>query len=176
MSTSDSSDSSELKKDKLKAKVCCPYCPKKTINVFHKPTKKNYFLWNTSNYPRHLKLFHTSNDDIHTIKKNVNERLEQTKNGENSFTTSSTLTSTMKVLKDKNNSQGNNLISSISIQSKSGDALTLKCNSPVNDLVTSCTTTSQPKSCVEKQLVCYTDTSEDEDHYDNELNGKLVLK
>lgn len=55
--SSDSSQSNE-NREKLVADVRCPLCPIKRINVFHKPSKKNVFLWNTSNWNRHLKDTH----------------------------------------------------------------------------------------------------------------------
>lgn len=47
----ESSDSSEKKenREKLLADVRCPFCPIKRINVFHKPSRSNVFVWNTSN-------------------------------------------------------------------------------------------------------------------------------
>lgn len=56
----ESSDSSERNENRKKClgDVRCPLCPIKRIVMFHKPTDKNIFLWNTSNWNRHLKNTH----------------------------------------------------------------------------------------------------------------------
>lgn len=188
------SDTSEVKEDtrediQLIAAVCCPYCLI-LITVFHKPSQKNYFLWNTSNFDRHLKHVHKNNNTCERkIKVPIEKtRKNQTNNGENSLTTSLTLSSVPKSFEKtkkefQDNSQGNNFIASCPIKSESTTlepamSNLLKSNCEGYDLTTSCHITSQPKPCIEKSLlVNYSDTSgdsEDEEDSANEPHGKLV--
>lgn len=162
----ESSDSSamNISREKLMADVRCPLCPIKRINVFHQPSDKNVFLWNTSNWNRHLKLTHKLVDKTADIDKNSEKKYQHliaTKDETSPVFESKSNQKIKDKLKKtiKNEIKENNLTAHRAKKSKEFRPESKIDNAP------------------EKLLVNYSDSSDScgEITYGNGLRGKLLL-
>ncbi len=185
-----SEEEENFKKCKMIGVVRCPCCADKTIGVRHEPSHKNFFIWKTTNWSRHLQ-------DIHGAVKIKNSKHELIEKMACDVETVAVESESNKIeivaIESESNAveivaveSESNAIEIVAIESKSNTVriVGMEFESNAIEIVAIPSESNEinsyascpPKTDLKSRLVSYSDSSEnsdDDDHSFNQIQGKF---